>query len=100
MYRFLPPAIIAFISIYFQSWIVTFIVLGFVITQERKRKHNGGKIEEKWNPTNELLRCIKGGAPWMFKVNASCFGLLTSFHKTIDWESIIRCSIEYRSVKL
>ena len=96
MNKFLAPAIIAFISIYFQSWIGSFLVVVFFIGIERRKKNVVTGIEEKWNPTDELTKCIKGGAPWMFKVNASCFGLLTSYHESIDWKSIIRCSIEYR----
>ena len=95
MYKFVPPAIIAFISIYFQSWVGTLLVLIFVIGQERRKEAAAG-IEERWNPTEELVKCVKGGAPWMFKVNASCFGLLTSYHRTIDWETVIRCAIQYR----
>ena len=100
MYKFIPPAIIAFISIYFQSWIGSFLVVVFLIGIERRTKNIVTGIEEKWNPTDELTKCIKGGAPWIFKVNASCFGLLTSYHESIDWKSIIRCSIEYRSIIL
>ena len=96
MNKFLAPAIIAFISIYFQSWIGSFLVVVLFIGIERRKKNVATGIEEKWNPTDELTKCIKGGAPWMFKVNASCFGLLTSYHESIDWKSIIRCSIEYR----
>ena len=100
MKKFLAPAIIAFISFYFQSWIESLIVAVLFIGIERRKKNVVTGIEEKWNPTDELTKCIKGGAPWMFKVNASCFGLLTSYHESIDWKSIIRCSIEYRFIIL
>jgi hypothetical protein len=100
MKKFLAPAIIAFISIYFQSWIGSLIVAVLFIGIERRTKNVVTGIEKKWNPTDELTKCIKGGAPWMFKVNASCFGLLTSYHESIDWKSIIRCSIEYRFIIL
>merc|ERR1711953_484619 len=87
------------ISIYCQSWVGTLLVLIFVIGQERRKEAAAG-IEERWNPTEELVKCVKGGAPWMFKVNASCFGLLTSYHRTIDWETVIRCAIQYREPRI
>ena len=58
MYKFIPPAIIAFISIYFQSWIGSFLVVVFLIGIERRTKNIVTGIEEKWNPTDELTKCI------------------------------------------